>query len=68
MESHTPKAFTSEDLPQGTPVEVSLVKRGLLVRPMPDSGVTLDALLQSVTPENLHHEGDTGPAVGKEVW
>ena len=25
-------------------------------------------VLQGVTAQNLHHEGDTGPAVGGEVW
>ena len=28
----------------------------------------LEALLAAVTPENLHGEVDTGPAVGNEVW
>ncbi|MGH2588259.1 MAG: AbrB/MazE/SpoVT family DNA-binding domain-containing protein [Dehalococcoidia bacterium] len=29
---------------------------------------SLDDLLRWVTPENLHGEWDTGPAVGNEVW
>ena len=28
----------------------------------------LDALLAGVTPENVHGEFDTGPAVGQESW
>lgn len=28
----------------------------------------LEDLLAGVTPENLHGEVDTGPAVGREVW
>jgi len=29
---------------------------------------SLKKLLAQVTPENLHHEVDSGPAVGKETW
>lgn len=29
---------------------------------------TLDELLSRVTPENIHHEIDFGPARGHEVW
>jgi antitoxin MazE len=28
----------------------------------------LDALLEAITPENLHGEWQTGPAVGREEW
>lgn len=28
----------------------------------------LDDLLARVTPENIHEETDTGPAVGLEIW
>jgi predicted RNase H-like HicB family nuclease len=28
----------------------------------------LEDLLKGITPENLHSEVDTGPAVGGEVW
>ena len=30
--------------------------------------ITLEELLKQVTPQNLHHEVDTGPGVGGEVW
>jgi antitoxin MazE len=30
--------------------------------------VTLDELIEQITPENLHCEVDTGIAVGKEIW
>ena len=64
-----PKAFAAEiHLEQGTPVEVSLVNGTLLVAPLQQSAVTLEELLKGVTPDNLHHEVDTGPAVGSEVW
>ena len=40
----------------------------LLITPLPQPAITLEALLKRVTPQNLHHEVDTGPAVGGEVW
>jgi antitoxin MazE len=49
-------------------VEVSLLDGKLLVTPLLPPAVTLEALLQEITPENLHHEVDTGPAVGNEAW
>ena len=64
-----PKSFAVEThLEQGTLVEVSLVNGTLHVTPLRQPAVTLEALLQGVTPENLHPEVDTGPAVGSEVW
>jgi len=64
-----PKSFAAEThLEQGTLVEVSLQNGTLLVTPLPQPAITLEALLQDVTPQNLHHEVDTGPAVGGEVW
>ncbi len=33
-----------------------------------ESPKTLDQLLEGVNESNLHHEFDTGPAVGEEVW
>lgn len=64
-----PKSFAAEThLEQGTLVEVSLVNGTLLVTPLRQPAVTLEELLQGVTPENLHHEVDTGPAAGSEVW
>lgn len=64
-----PKSFAAEThLEQGTVVEVSLVNGTLHVTPLRPPVVTLEALLRGVTPENLHHEVDTGPSMGSEVW
>jgi antitoxin MazE len=49
-------------------VEVSLLEGKLLVTPLRPPAVTLEELLQGITPENLHNEVDTGPAVGNEAW
>jgi antitoxin MazE len=64
-----PKSFAAElHLEQGTLVEVSLHDGKLLVTPLSQLAITLEELLKHVTPQNLHREVDTGPAVGGEVW
>ena len=64
-----PKSFAQEiHLEQGTMVEVSLQEGTLRITPLAPPPITLESLLQQVTPQNLHHEVDTGPAVGVEVW
>lgn len=64
-----PKSFAAEiHLEQGTLVEVSLHDGNLLVTPLSQAAITLEELLKHITPQNLHREVDTGPAVGGEVW
>jgi antitoxin MazE len=64
-----PKSYVAEShLEQGMLVEVSLLDGQLLVTPLRPPAVSLEALLQGITPENLHPEVDTGPAVGHEAW
>ena len=51
-------------------VAVSLEIRDgkLSVWPAGPPPVTLEQLLAGVTPDNLHREVNTGPAVGGEAW
>ena len=64
-----PKSFAQEiHLEQGTMVEVSLQEGTLRITPFAHPPITLESLLQQVTPQNLHHEVDTGPVVGVEAW
>jgi len=49
-------------------VEMSLRDGKLIVVPSEKPRFTLRQLLAQVSEENLHHEVDTGPAVGGEVW
>jgi antitoxin MazE len=64
-----PKSFAIEvGLMNDTSVDVSLTKGKLIVVPIEKPGVTLKKLLAQITAENLHHEIDSGPAVGIEVW
>ncbi|MDD5701437.1 MAG: AbrB/MazE/SpoVT family DNA-binding domain-containing protein [Dehalococcoidales bacterium] len=64
-----PKSFASEvGLKSDSPVEVSAEDGKLVIAPIAKPQLTLKQLLVKVTPENLHHEVDTGPAAGNEAW
>jgi antitoxin MazE len=64
-----PRSFAVEaGLREDGPVELSLERGRLVIRPLPEESLTLEELLRGITEENLHGEWDTGPAVGKEVW
>jgi len=64
-----PKSFAAEvGLQKEAPVEISLEDGELVIRPVAEPKLTLKQLLAKVTKENLHHEVDTGPTVGKEIW
>jgi len=64
-----PKSFANEvGLQRETSVEVSLNDGKLVVTPVSKPKPTLKQLLAKVTKDNLHHEVDTGAAVGNEVW
>jgi len=64
-----PKSFAAEvGLDPNSAVEMSLRDGKLVVVPSEKPKFTLRQLLAQVTDENLHHEVDTGSAVGGEVW
>jgi antitoxin MazE len=64
-----PKSFATEvGLQKETSVEVSLVEGKLVITPVAKPKLTLKQLLAKVTKENLHHEVDTGPSIGNEIW
>ena len=64
-----PKLFAAEvGLEQETPVDVTVEEGRIVVIPVTEPLLTLEALLKEVTDENIHHEVDTGPAVGVEAW
>jgi antitoxin MazE len=63
-----PKSFAVETrIEQGSTVEVTLEKDGIVMRPAKKE-ITLDDLLEAVTEENLHSEADFGSPEGKEAW
>jgi antitoxin MazE len=64
-----PKSFAAEvGLDRDALVELSLRDGKLIVEPLPESPPSLNELLATVTPENLHGEVDTGPPMGRESW
>jgi antitoxin MazE len=64
-----PKSFASEvGLQRESPVEVSLVDGKLVITPVAKPELTLKQLLSRVTPGNIHHEVEAGPATGNEIW
>ena len=64
-----PKSFANEvGLQRETSVEVSLSDGSLVITPIAKPKPNLKQLLAKVTKENLHHEIDTGSAVGNETW
>jgi antitoxin MazE len=63
-----PKAFAKETrLEPDAEVEMS-VKGGRLIVEAVEPTFTLKALLEKVTPENIHGEVSTGKRLGKEIW
>jgi antitoxin MazE len=64
-----PKSLADEvGLQKESSVEVSLAEGKLVIAPVAKPKPTLKQLLAKITKDNLHHEFDTGPAVGKEIW
>jgi antitoxin MazE len=64
-----PKSFATEvGLQRETSVDLSLADGKLIITPVAKPKPTLEQLLTKVTKRNLHHEIDTGPAIGKESW
>lgn len=64
-----PKAFALDaQLENDSVVEVSLVDGQIVIKPIATPTWTLEQLLSGVNKNNLHHETDTGNAVGNEVW
>jgi len=63
-----PGSYVKElELSEGTELEMSRVKDGLLLRRQKPV-YSLAELLDKIKPENLHGETDWGPALGREAW
>jgi len=64
-----PKSFATEvGLQSDAFVDVSLANGKLIVEPIEKPGVTLKKMLSQITEKNIHHEIDSGQAVGREAW
>jgi antitoxin MazE len=64
-----PKPFAAEiGLQRNSTVEVSLEEGRLIIAPIPESTLNLEALMAQVNEDNLHGEIEIGPAMGREAW
>ena len=64
-----PKAFALHaHLKNDSFVEISMIEGQIIVTPVVAQTWTLEELLAGIKKNNLHHEIDTGSAVGNEVW
>jgi len=62
-----PKPFADEVGLQPDTAVVVFLKEGKLVVSRSQS-ISLDELLEGITPANLHQEVNSGPALGNETW
>ena len=64
-----PKSFAVEaGLEYDAPVDMSLVDGKLVVKPIVESALTLESLLEQVTERNIHKEVNIGHPTGNETW
>jgi antitoxin MazE len=64
-----PKAFAVDaQLVNDSFVEITIVEGQIIITPVAAPTWTLEELLAGIKKNNLHHEVDTGFAVGNEVW
>jgi antitoxin MazE len=64
-----PKVFALDaQLENDSLVEISLVDGQIIVKPVSAPTWSLEELLAGIHKNNIHHEVDTGFAVGNEVW
>lgn len=63
-----PGVYATElELKEGSQLELTRVKGGLLIHPR-RTCYSLEELLSQVTKENLHGETSWGPSAGREAW
>ena len=64
-----PKAFALDaQLANNSFVEISISDGQIIIKPVPAPSWTLDELLAGINEDNIHHEVDTGIALGNETW
>ncbi len=51
-------------LSDGTPIDLHVENGAIIIQPQK---ISLEALLNQVTPDNLHHEVATGKPTGREI-
>ncbi len=64
-----PKAFARDaQLENDSFVEINIVEGQIIITPVVAPSWTLEELLAGINKKNIHHEVDTGSAIGNEVW
>ena len=64
-----PKAFADEaQVEAGSPVDISVEKGVLMIRPVRCRKHSLADLLKGIKANHLHPEVKTGKPIGREVW
>jgi len=64
-----PRPFAEEvALHENLAVDVSVRSGKLVVVPLEEPDVTLEELVELITPENRHNEISTGGPLGNEIW
>ena len=64
-----PKVFALDaQLENDSLVEISFADGQIIVKPISAPIWSLEELLAGINKNNIHHEVDTGFAVGNEVW
>ena len=64
-----PRPFAEEsNLHEDSPVDVTVRNGKLVVVPILEPAISLEDLVERITPENRHAEIETGEPVGNEVW
>jgi antitoxin MazE len=53
---------------EGSRLEIAVQKSGTIALMPTKTTPTLQQLVDGITDDNLHHETETGPAVGNEIW
>lgn len=56
------------NLAEGSEVQLVLIDGKLTIERITRRRYSLEELVETITPENVHTEIDTGVAVGNEVW
>ena len=64
-----PKAFALDaQLQNDFFVEITIVEGQIIITPVAAPSWTLEELLAGINKKNIHHEVDTGVAMGNEAW
>jgi antitoxin MazE len=64
-----PKTFARDaQIENNSFVEISMVDSQIIIKPVRAPEWSLEELLAGIHKNNIHHEVDTGFAVGHEIW